>query len=766
MSSTFWIGSICLPKDWDADVKCKWLPLCLAGGPSIFYKKLRDDVKEDWEQLRVAFVDEYNNAEARNLLLLKLSKIKQYPVETVQDFASRIQLVAASALQGVPADVAENMMMTYFLEGLRFDLRRHVLPQAARDFNDACRIAKTVEANSATYAPYGETFENRNWQGSRPLGRLTQQMSRFSLNDTRGAPNSRGARGYPYSGSNTASNYRGFQSNRNVRRNVQCYNCGKYGHLGRDCRARGARFDPRIPQTRIGAIAEADNFDEIRAEMEEFLARQVSNNDSTITGTVIVSEEVETDIDQDSDEGDIALANTFFTDIVANDTPENIVCYLDIEGEADRVLEVGMIIVNDVEPLANVHLFGTPEPSKDWGGAKYCHGILKKPTGALDQGALRKRVIEELEKWKVMEIIVNGASDITKFLQEYKWVSKITDMRLLPWAERHHTESHKQSYEAKRDHLKVPFLSCDINKYHGDYKGINSRKGGLHTRLPKKAHGAHCALYDAFELWLWDRVEHRGQSLNEKPDDSIWPSSSTEVGTTRPIAEEMVMYDIGTRGDDPQLATEQQIITGIETQQQTSVLQSDDYKKRTVEASSLVNIGPEDNAKIEMSDLKESLWPHEEIEETRDMVEIKYDNVVIKTEMCACYAEWICPYCVGSSANKNMQGYNNTEFMKCTCRPIEHCRCKPAFYDTSYGESDVDSLDALSELFEEKNTEKLSICLEDSTENCVEDTNIMGLADDLILHEAPETEGSEYSRVSDKFFGNLCYTISYHISPR
>ena len=571
-------------KDWDADDKCKWLRLCLAGGPCIFYKKLRGDVKRDWDQLRVALVDEYNNAETRSLLLLKLSKIKQYPAETVQDFSSRIQLLAASALQGVPADVAENIMMTYFLEGLRFDLRKHVLPQAARDFNDACRIAKTVEANSATYGGNTEFFETRSQQDSRRMGQLSQQFSRLSFNGMQGANNFRKSSGNFVTMGNVLSPNRGFRSNRvNPKINAQkihCFNCGQYGHTRRDCWSRVLGADPRISSACIGGIASEKEFDAVREEMNYFLAKHGQEQDDIIrnSGEIVSSNDnhlsVKSDYyDSSSEDGDISLCETIFHYTV------------ETEGQERQAKNS-----DNREAVGNQH---EDDPLKSAAVA-----VSKENCG--------------------------------------------------------HGKLHDEC-ALERD---VTFADTFLNKI----------------------------------------IE------TEEVDNPINLSQNTEpLDTQEP--EQKLMDDL----------------------KHSSNMQRE--------------INNDDNESTE----------RREIEEEKNTVETTAGDAAIKTEMCTCYAEWICPYCVGTSANKNMQSYNNTEFRECTCRPIENCGGKPACYGTYYGESEVDSLDALSELFEENNTEKLSIWLENSTENCVTETDIMGLTEDIILYEEMIIEGNEYSMLSDKF---------------
>ena len=212
---------------------------------------------------------------------------------------------------------------------------------------------------------------------------------------------------------------------------------------------------------------------------------------------------------------------------------EEIKCYMDIEGRPSRVLEVGMILTKGQRRCANIHLFGIPNPYADRNDAIYCHGIVKEHPLALKQEALKATVLQTLEAWKVTEIYANGADDIIAYLQEEEWINKVTELRLLPWADRQYSRAHVKSRKAKFYNWKVPFLQCDVRKYHQGYVGRRITENSTEGQKTKFDHGAHCALYDAYELWYWDTVEKRTLSVLDVQTEHREPSLAEDHKTRK-----------------------------------------------------------------------------------------------------------------------------------------------------------------------------------------------------------------------------------------
>ena len=123
----------------------------LKGAAAIYYKGLLDGTKQDWDLLSHAFLDQYNDADARNLQITKLSKIRQTPNESVMQFGARLKQMALMAYEGMNANQVEPLLLAHYLQGLKPDIKRHVILRAPVDLAEAERTAKTVELNVGLY---------------------------------------------------------------------------------------------------------------------------------------------------------------------------------------------------------------------------------------------------------------------------------------------------------------------------------------------------------------------------------------------------------------------------------------------------------------------------------------------------------------------------------------------------------------------------------------------------------------------------------------
>ena len=97
-------------KEWDPGHKSAWFPVYLKGAAALYYKGLLDATKQDWDLLNQAFLDQYNDADARNLQITKLSKIRQTPNESVMQFGARLKQMALTAYEGMNANQVEPLL--------------------------------------------------------------------------------------------------------------------------------------------------------------------------------------------------------------------------------------------------------------------------------------------------------------------------------------------------------------------------------------------------------------------------------------------------------------------------------------------------------------------------------------------------------------------------------------------------------------------------------------------------------------------------------
>ena len=78
------------------------------------------------------------------------------------------------------------------------------------------------------------------------------------------------------------------------------------------------------------------------------------------------------------------------------------------------------------------------------------------------------------------------------------------DVRLPPWVDRIHLRSHKLAQDAKKNSVSFLNKHCSASAVHSAYKPLHC---STHTVSPSQRamlkSGHHCALYDAFECYLY-----------------------------------------------------------------------------------------------------------------------------------------------------------------------------------------------------------------------------------------------------------------------
>lgn len=162
-----------------------------------------------WEQLKEKLISIYSDKKNLNQLMQELHQLKQYPNETVICFGQRTETAIRKILEQIRLENSEmkinerraqsefimKLGLTSFCNGLRPQLSTFIRTQNCKELNDAIKLAQGEE---------------------------------LSLNIYKYTPSNR-----PY----IPLEY----SNKNVVRHVnnvviKCYNCGKMGHISKDCR--------------------------------------------------------------------------------------------------------------------------------------------------------------------------------------------------------------------------------------------------------------------------------------------------------------------------------------------------------------------------------------------------------------------------------------------------------------------------------------------------------------------------------------------------
>jgi hypothetical protein len=141
------VDKIAKAKKWDDEERLDWVPLLLDGPASLFYDQLLDSVKQDYGQLRRAFVDKFNGNDEKNRRIMQLHNIQQRDGEDVLNFYTRICNLAKGAYDGLGFDQLQPLLMNHFLHGVKGNIKRQVILAGPDTVDHALAIAHRVENN-------------------------------------------------------------------------------------------------------------------------------------------------------------------------------------------------------------------------------------------------------------------------------------------------------------------------------------------------------------------------------------------------------------------------------------------------------------------------------------------------------------------------------------------------------------------------------------------------------------------------------------------
>jgi len=202
-------------------------------------------------------------------------------------------------------------------------------------------------------------------------------------------------------------------------------------------------------------------------------------------------------------------------------------CYIDIEGNSDYPVEVGLILVQNNKITCAKVFYGKVFNIFEFKRSqKYCHGMCRK---FLDENGysvemLRENVFRLLtEDWGPDEIVHNGI-DCLWFLAKCNIKGFVLRELTLPeWdirsKELYHHVAHDLKCGGVAPAKNWSWVFCKVNEAHPFFK-IKSKKE------VKAVHGAHCSLYDAAELAFCDKPLTMSRF--------IWPNNDSVVFNIKP----------------------------------------------------------------------------------------------------------------------------------------------------------------------------------------------------------------------------------------
>ena len=218
-----------------------------------------------YEETKQKLKDYFAITETKEELIEKLDLRHQGPNESIESFARDIRLIGHRAYPKGDPDLLERILIKTFTNGLRDDRsRERVLLHKPKSLTEAAQYARFSESVvrvarghsvSASANSVNAMHAPRFSRGQRGRSTSSFQRGRFR-SQSRGGFNQfsfRGRRQGPPQVSVTRNfNRRGRTVDVQPRNNIRCFNCNRFGHVARECRASSSPHFRNSGYTRRG----------------------------------------------------------------------------------------------------------------------------------------------------------------------------------------------------------------------------------------------------------------------------------------------------------------------------------------------------------------------------------------------------------------------------------------------------------------------------------------------------------------------------------
>lgn len=242
-------------NNWDDERKCQALRLFLSGPAEIWYTELPEDRLGDWGFIQEQFIAQFVDSNPKWLLEQKLFMRKQEDSESVENYISDMR-VQAARLGKSPDE-----KLTYFVRGLRPEIRSYVIGQSPANLAEAeqkARIGESIALISKSEnnpQPKVAMVEEKSFlvdllkKQTEVLDKVMSKLDNMQRTPPKSSYQNRMVNGKPVctyckkightiNSCIQANSRDNFRRNMGPRPQIRCHNCAQLGHLARNCRRR------------------------------------------------------------------------------------------------------------------------------------------------------------------------------------------------------------------------------------------------------------------------------------------------------------------------------------------------------------------------------------------------------------------------------------------------------------------------------------------------------------------------------------------------